>query len=267
MARDDFLAWPFFDDVHRALRSDLQRFVPELESIINNGADNGDERATCRRIVKTLGDAGWLRHAVNEKKIDVRALCLIRETLAHHHGLADFAFAMQGLGSAPISLFGSDELKSKYLPPTAAGDAIAAFALSEPDAGSDVATTADAVGDDYVLNGTKTWISNGGIADYYVVFARSEKAPGTKALSAIVVDKDASGFAVEEEIEVVAPHPLAKLAFRDCRVPRTQLIGEAGKGLKIRAFYPRRLSLERRRRRPRVRAASSRRSARAGRVS
>ena len=236
MAGDDFLAWPFFEDVHRALRSELQRFVPELEGIINNGADDGDERATCRRIVKTLGDGGWLRHAVNEKKIDVRALCLIRETLAHHHGLADFAFAMQGLGSAPIGLYGSDELKSKYLPPTAAGDAIAAFALSEPDAGSDVAaiaTTADVDGDDYVLNGTKTWISNGGIADYYVVFARSEKAPGTKALSAVVVDKDATGFAVEEEIEIIAPHPLAKLSFRDCRVPRTQLIGEAGKGLKV----------------------------------
>ena len=236
MARDEFLAWPFFDDAHRALRSDLQRFVPKLESIINNGADDGDERAICRRIVKTLGDGGWLRHAVNEEKIDVRALCLIRETLAHHHGLADFAFAMQGLGSAPISLFGSDELKSKYLPATAAGDAIAAFALSEPDAGSDVAaitTTAETDGDDYVLNGTKTWISNGGIADYYVVFARTENEPGTKALSAVVVDKDATGFAVEEEIEIIAPHPLAKLSFRDCRVPRTQLIGEAGKGLKI----------------------------------
>ena len=234
MARNDFLAWPFFDDAHRALRSELQRFVPELEGIISSDADAGNERATCRRLVKTLGAAGWLRHAVSE--LEVRSLCLIRETLAHHHGLADFAFAMQGLGSAPISLYGSDELKSKYLPATAAGDAIAAFALSEPDAGSDVAaiaTTAETDGDDYVLNGTKTWISNGGIADYYVVFARTENEPGTKALSAIVVDKDAPGFAVEEEIEVVAPHPLAKLSFRDCRVPRTQLIGKAGKGLKV----------------------------------
>ncbi|GMR24337.1 MAG: acyl-CoA dehydrogenase family protein [Acidobacteriota bacterium] len=237
MARDTFLSWPFFDDAHRALRSDLERFVTELEGIINSSAEDGDERASCRRLVKALGASGWLRHAVAE--LEVRSLCLIRETLAYHHGLADFAFAMQGLGSAPISLFGSDELKSKYLPATAAGDAIAAFALSEPDAGSDVAaiaTTAATDGDDYVLNGTKTWISNGGIADYYVVFARTENEPttkATKALSAIVVDKDATGFAVDEEIEVVAPHPLAKLSFRDCRVPRTQLVGKAGKGLKV----------------------------------
>ena len=230
MARDDFLSWPFFDDTHRALRTDLQRFVTELESVVHGG----DERAACRRLVKSLGAAGWLRYAAAD--LEARSLCLIRETLAYHHGLADFAFAMQGLGSAPINLYGSDELKSKYLPPTAAGDAIAAFALSEPDAGSDVAaiaTTAETDGDDYVLNGTKTWISNGGIADYYVVFARTENEPGTKALSAIVVDKDAPGFAVEEEIEVIAPHPLAKLSFRDCRVPRTQLIGKAGKGLKV----------------------------------
>ena len=231
MARDDFLSWPFFDDAHRALRSELVRFTADLEGIINKGTD---ERTTCRHLVKALGAAGWLRHAAAD--LEVRSLCLIRETLAYHHGLADFAFAMQGLGSAPINLYGSDELKSKYLPPTAAGDAIAAFALSEPDAGSDVAaiaTTAETDGDDYVLNGTKTWISNGGIADYYVVFARTGNEPGTKALSAIVVDKDAPGFAVEEEIEVVAPHPLAMLSFRDCRVPRTQLIGKAGKGLKV----------------------------------
>ena len=230
MARNDFLSWPFFDDTHRALRTDLQRFVTEPEFVVHDD----DERATCRRLVKTLGAAGWLRHAATD--LEVRSLCLIRETLAYHHGLADFAFAMQGLGSAPINLYGSDELKSKYLPPTAAGDAIAAFALSEPDAGSDVAaiaTTAETDGDDYVLNGTKTWISNGGIADYYVVFARTGNEPGTKALSAIVVDKNAPGFAVEEEIEVVAPHPLAKLSFRDCRVPRTQLIGKAGKGLQV----------------------------------
>ncbi len=230
MGRDDFLSWPFFDEEHRALRSDLQRFVTELTPL----DDDGDHRATCRRLVEALGKDQWLRYAVNE--LEVRSLCLIRETLAYHHGLADFAFAMQGLGSAPITLYGSDDLKSKYLPATAAGKAIAAFALSEPDAGSDVAaiaTTADTDGDSYIINGTKTWISNGGIADYYVVFARTEKVPGTKSLSAVVVDKDTPGFAVEEEIEVVAPHPLAKLSFRDCRVPRTQLVGNAGKGLKV----------------------------------
>jgi acyl-CoA dehydrogenase len=234
MARDDFLSWPFFDDGHRALRRELRHFVGELDGIIIEGDASGDEHATCRRLVKALGEGGWLRHAVHD--LEVRSLCLIRETLAYRHGLADFAFAMQGLGSAPISLFGAEDLKTKYLPPTAAGDAIAAFALSEPDAGSDIAaiaTTADADGDDYVLNGTKTWISNGGIADYYVVFARSEKMSGAKSLSAIVVDKDAPGFAVVEQIDVVAPHPLAKLSFHDCRVPRAQLIGEPGSGLKV----------------------------------
>lgn len=229
MASDDFLAWPFFDHSHRELRAALQRDVGELGAI----DDDADERETCRHLVETLGRGGWLRYAVHE--LEVRALCLIRESLAYHHGLADFAFAMQGLGSAPITLFGSDALKSKYLPPTAAGDAIAAFALSEPDAGSDVsaiATTAELKDDEYVLNGTKMWISNGGLADYYVVFASAQE-PGVEGLNAIVVDQDAPGFAIEEEIEVVAPHPLAKLSFRDCRVPRSQLVGTAGKGLKV----------------------------------
>ncbi len=166
----------------------------------------------------------------------MRSLCVIRETLAHHHGLADFAFALQGLGSAPITLSGSNELKERYLPKTRDGSFIAAFALSEPGAGSDVSaieTTAKRDGDDFVLDGTKTWISNGGIASYYVVFARSEEAPGTKGLSAFVVDADASGFRVEEEIEVVAPHPLARLSFQKCRVPRSQLVGEPGQGFEI----------------------------------
>ena len=157
-------------------------------------------------------------------RFDVRSLCLIRENLAHHHGLADFAFAMQGLGSAPISLFGSDALKDQYLGDTASGKQIAAFALSEPDAGSDVgaiSTSATLDQDTYVLNGTKTWISNGGLADYYVVFARSETgASGTKGLSALVVEKDTPGLTIAEEIEVAAPHPLAKLTFEDCRVAR-----------------------------------------------
>ena len=230
--RPDFLDWPFFEDRHRALHRKLGPFIKDTLGTIDT---DGDERATCARLVGALGEGGWLKHVVG--RFDVRSLCLIRETLSHHHGLADFAFAIQGLGSAPISLFGSDTLKDRYLGDTASGKKIAAFALSEPDAGSDVgaiSTSATLDQDTYVLNGTKTWISNGGLADYYVVFARSEsEATGTKGLSAFVVDKDTAGLRIAEEIEVVAPHPLAKLAFEDCRVPRAQLVGEPGRGFKI----------------------------------
>jgi len=231
---DDFLDWPFFDDRHRALRSRLRQWIPEHLG----GIDDVDDRRACRILVESLAKGGLLDYAVPETgtSLDVRSLCVIRETLAHHHGLADFAFALQGLGSAPITLAGSDELKERYLPPTRAGRFIAAFALSEPDAGSDVgaiATTAKRDGDDFVLDGAKTWISNGGIASYYVVFARSETAPGTKGLSAFVVDADAPGFRVAEPIEVVAPHPLARLSFEGCRVPRSRLVGEPGQGFEI----------------------------------
>ncbi len=230
--RPDFLDWPFFEDRHRALHGELGPFIKDTLGTIDT---DGDERATCARLVAALGEGGWLKHVVG--RFDVRSLCLIRETLSHHHGLADFAFAMQGLGSAPISLFGSDALQDRYLGDTASGKQIAAFALSEPDAGSDVgaiSTSATLDQDTYVLNGTKTWISNGGLADYYVVFARSEsEATGTKGLSAFVVDKDTAGLRIAEEIEVVAPHPLAKLAFEDCRVPRAQMVGEPGRGFKI----------------------------------
>jgi acyl-CoA dehydrogenase len=188
--------------------------------------------------VERLANDRFLDYAVPQagERLDVRSLCVIRETLAHHHGLADFAFALQGLGSAPITLSGSPELKERYLPGTREGRFIAAFALSEPDAGSDVsaiATTAKRDGDDFVLEGTKTWISNGGIASYYVVFARSETAPGTKGLSAFVVEAETPGLDATEHIEVVAPHPLAKLTFRGCRVPRSRLVGESGQGFEI----------------------------------
>jgi len=233
--RPDFLDWPFFEDRHRTLHRELGPFVKDTLGAIKTDGKDEDERATCARLVKALGEGGWLQHVV--APFDVRTLCLIRETLSHHHGLADFAFAMQGLGSAPISLFGSDALKERYLGDTASGKQIAAFALSEPDAGSDVgaiSTSATPDQDTYVLNGTKTWISNGGLADYYVVFARSEaEATGTKGLSAFVVDKDTPGLTIVEEIEVIAPHPLAKLAFEDCRVARTQMVGEPGRGFKI----------------------------------
>ena len=185
--------------------------------------------AECRALVKQLGADGWLAHAVGGKAwggaaeaIDTRSICLLRETLARHSGLADFAFAMQGLGSGAISLDGSGEQKAAYLPRVARGDAIAAFALSEPDAGSDVAAMACAAvadGDHYVLNGEKTWISNGGIADFYVVFARTGEAPGSRGISAFIVDAGTPGFEIAERIDVIAPHPLARLRFTNCRIP------------------------------------------------
>ena len=231
---DDFLEWPFFDERHRALRTKLRPWVREHLA----GIDVSDDRKACKVLVERLAAGGFLDYSVPKPgdSLDVRSLCVIRETLAHHHGLADFAFALQGLGSAPITLAGSDELKERYLPSTREGRFIAAFALSEPEAGSDVgaiATTAKRDGDDFVLDGTKTWISNGGLASYYVVFARSETAPGTKGLSAFVVDADAPGFRVAQEIEVVAPHPLARLSFEGCRVPRSRLVGEPGQGFEI----------------------------------
>jgi acyl-CoA dehydrogenase len=231
---DEFLDWPFFEERHRALRGRLRRFIPDRLAEV----DDSDDRKASRTFVERLAEGGYLDHAVPKsgEPIDVRSLCVIRETLAHHHGLADFAFALQGLGSAPVTLSGSDELKERYLPKTREGRFIAAFALSEPAAGSDVsaiATTAKRDGNEYILDGTKTWISNGGIANYYVVFARSESAPGTKGLSAFVVDAETAGFEVAEEIEVVAPHPLARLRFKECRVPRSRLVGELGQGFEI----------------------------------
>jgi acyl-CoA dehydrogenase len=196
--------------------------------------------------VARLGEAGWLRVAVPQgpqggwggrwPAIDSRALCIMRETLASHDGLADFAFAMQGLGSGAISIAGSDALRQAYLPKVASGDAIAAFALSEPEAGSDVAAMSCAArrdGDSYVLDGSKTWISNGGIADFYCVFARTGEAPGARGISAFVVDAGTPGLSVSERIDVIAPHPLATLRFENCRVPLTHRLGEAGQGFKI----------------------------------
>jgi acyl-CoA dehydrogenase len=231
---DEFLDWPFFEERHRALRERLRRFI--LERLAD--VDDSDDRKACAVLVERLAQGGFLDYAVPKpgESLDVRSLCVIRETLSHHHGLADFAFALQGLGSAPISLSGSKDLKERYLPKTREGKFIAAFALSEPDAGSDVSaigTTAKRDGDDFILDGTKTWISNGGIASYYVVFARSEAAPGARGLSAFVVDDGTPGFRVAEEIEVVAPHPLARLAFEGCRVPRSRLVGEPGQGFEI----------------------------------
>ena len=233
--------WPFFDPYHRQLKQDLSAWASTHIQHAHTGDANVD--AACQHLVRQLGDAGWLRHAIAGKaygglndSIDTRSICLLREELAWHHGLADFAFAMQGLGSGAISLFGSEAQKQHYLPRVAQGDAIAAFALSEPEAGSDVAAmrcSAQRVGDDYLLNGEKTWISNGGIADFYVVFARTDDAPGAKGISAFIVDANCPGLEIAERIEVVAPHPLARLRFVNARVSASQRIGESGGGFKV----------------------------------
>ncbi|KQM79991.1 acyl-CoA dehydrogenase family protein [Xylophilus sp. Leaf220] len=230
-----YLDWPFFDDRHRDLARRLDAWAAEHIA----EAHGRDVDEACRALVRSLGGAGWLQHAVAAQAgdaIDTRAICLIRETLARHAGLADFAFAMQGLGSGAISLAGNDDQRARYLGRVAGGEAIAAFALSEPEAGSDVAAMACAAreeGGDYVLDGEKTWISNGGIADFYVVFARTGEAPGARGISAFIVDADTPGFAIAERIEVIAPHPLARLRFTGCRIPAAQRIGSAGEGFKI----------------------------------
>ena len=233
------LDWPFFDERHRTLARELGAWAEA-----NLAHAHGDDvDAECRALVRVLGQGGWLRHAVGgtahggaSAQIDTRAICLIRETLARHSGLADFAFAMQGLGSGAISLAGTAAQRERYLPLVARGEAIGAFALSEPEAGSDVAALACAAridGDHAVLNGEKTWVSNGGIADFYVVFARSNEAPGSRGISAFIVDAATPGFEVAERIDVIAPHPLARLRFTDCRVPLSQRIGAAGEGFKV----------------------------------
>jgi len=233
------LDWPFFDPAHRDLAQRLERWAASNLSDVHSVSDAD---AACRELVERLGHAGWLRYAVPGAyggaldRLESRALCLIRETLAWHAGLADFAFAMQGLGSGAIGLHGSEELKRRYLPRVASGEWIAAFALSEPEAGSDVAaiaTSATPDGDHYVLNGTKTWISNGGIARFYTVVARTGEAPGAKGLSAFVVDADAPGLEIADRIDVTAPHPLATLRFRDCRVLKHNRLGEPGGGFKV----------------------------------
>ena len=237
--------WPFFDDRHRDLVRDLRVWCDQPEQGMHGQAHH-DVDAECRQWVRKLGAAGWLRYCVPAgpngswggclDDVDSRAVCLLRDTLAQHDALADFSFAMQGLGSGAISLGGSDALREHYLPRVARGDAIAAFALSEPDAGSDVAALSCAArleGDHYVLDGEKTWISNGGIADFYCVFARTGEAPGARGITAFVVDAGTPGLEIAERIDVIAPHPLARLSFSGCRVPLSHRLGEAGQGFKL----------------------------------
>ena len=234
-----YLAWPFFDQRHAALAHEIERFAADALSDLDEDAEVG---GTCRMLVARLAESGLLRHAVpaawggSSERLDVRSLCLVRETLARFAALADFAFAMQGLGSGAITLFGTDEQRRAYLASVAKGRKIAALALSEPDAGSDLAavgTMAEPDGTGFVLNGAKTWISNAGIADFYVVLARTGEAPGARGLSAFVVDADTPGLGIGERIRLIAPHPLATVTFDNCWVPREQLLGELGQGFKI----------------------------------
>ena len=236
MSDKSFLHWPFFEPRHRELTDRLETWAAQNLSHI----DHDDTDRACRNLVAALGREGWLKFTApgegDVEKIDVRTLALIRETLARHSGLADFAFAMQGLGAGPISFFGDDEQRKTWLPKTRSGKAIAAFSLSEPASGSDVAnisTTARRDGNGFVIDGEKTWISNGGIADFYIVFARTGEAPGARGLSAFVVEAGSPGLKVAERLNTIAPHPLARLRFEGCRVPASALIGRGGDGFKI----------------------------------
>ena len=243
MSHPPELDWPFFDDAHRDFKSRLDAWCTEHLAHAHHDESRDAVDAACVRLVRLLGSGGWLRHAIAgtahgaaQDAIDTRQLCLLRETLAFHNGLSDFAFAMQGLGSGAISLMGTPDQKARYLPRVARGEALAAFALSEPEAGSDVAAmqcSATATGGGYLLNGRKTWISNGGIADFYVVFTRTGEAPGARGISAFIVDANTPGLSIEERIDVVAPHPLATLKFDNCQVSAAQRIGEAGQGFKV----------------------------------
>jgi acyl-CoA dehydrogenase len=235
MADRSFLDWPFLNDSHRRLAEALDDWC--REELAED--DEADVDSACRNLVRKLGEGGWLRYCVPaafggvHEKLDVRSLALIRETLARHSGLADYAFAMQGLGSGTITLFGTDAQKQAYLPAVARGEKIAAFALTEPVSGSDVAsmeTSAEERDGGYSINGAKTYISNGGIADYYVLFARTGEAPGAKGISAFIVDADTPGLSVTERIHVIAPHPLATLRFENMKLPASALLGEWGRG-------------------------------------
>lgn len=236
MADSTFLDWPFFDDRHRAFAAAIDAWCEANGETMHLHGDH-DLDGDCRAILKALAGGGWLRNAVPDAdgKLDVRTLCLTRETLARRSGLADFVFAMQGLGSGPISLFGTAEQKARWLPGVAAGETIAAFALSEPEAGSDVAAmamTARRDGEGWVLDGVKTFISNGGLADRYTVFARTGDS-GAKGISAFVVDADTPGFEVVERLPLMAAHPLATLRFTNCRIDGDRILGEPGQGFRI----------------------------------
>lgn len=234
----DHLDWPFFSDNHRVLAEQLDAWAVSTLRLEPPGASRADVDGACRELVRSLGSAGWLRLCVaaGGAQLDSRSICLAREILARHSALADFSFAMQGLGSAIISLAGTPRQQDRYLPKVAAGQAIAAFALSEPNAGSDAAAlqcTATPIEGGYELSGEKTWISNGGIADFYIVFARLPDTRGTAGICAFVVDADLPGLEIAERLDVMSPHPLARLRFSSCRIPCDNLVGGEGQGFKL----------------------------------
>lgn len=239
MADESFIDWPFFDDSHRAHLAELNSWCAANAAALHVESD--DVNADCRRLVALLGAAGVFRHAVpaafggTRERVDVRTLCLTRQTLGYHAGLADFAFAMQALGTGALALFGAESAKARYLPGVAAGELIAGFALSEKEAGSDVAamaTRAEKVPGGWRIDGEKTWISNGPIADVLTVFARTGEA-GARGISAFFVPTATAGFSVVEEIDVIAPHPLATIRFDGCVIPDDHLIGAPGAGFRI----------------------------------
>ena len=228
MAERDHLSWPFFEERHRRLAARLEAWCAARLPV-----DHTDTDAACTGLVRALGEAGFLE--LTGPPLDLRSLCLTREILARHDALADFAFAMQGLGMGAVSLFGNDQQR-QWLRRTRAGTAVAAFALTEPAAGSDVAAIAakaERAGDGYLVNGEKTWISNGGIADIYTLFLRTGEGPGTKGLSAFLLPADTPGLEVAERLDTIAPHPLARLRFADMRLPASAMIGAPGQGFRI----------------------------------
>ena len=240
MAARDRFDWPWFDSPHRELAARVEAWA--AQAFFDDGSEPADVDAAVRRLVRDLGSNGWLRHCVPASHggalpdVECRSLCIIRETLAYKSALADFAFALEGLGSCAIAASGSAAQRDAYLPRVAQGTAVAAFALSEPDAGSDAAaltTAAHLDGDHYVLDGVKTWTSNGGAADFYVLFARVGDQPGTSGITAFIVDGGTPGLEVEARIEVMAPHPLATMRLRGCRIPSSARIGAEGDGFKV----------------------------------
>ncbi len=244
MPDSSYLDWPFLDARHRELKTELDQWCEANSELLDPQVTDreSDLDAACRGLVRLLGAGGWLKYSVpsiygeTSQPLDVRSLCILRETLAYHSGLADFCFAMQGLGSGPISFFGSPRMQETWLSAVASGKSIAAFALSEKEAGSDVSamtTRAERDGDHYILNGEKTWISNAGIADFYTVFARTGEAPGARGLSAFVVAADTPGLTISERIDIIAPHPLGTLDFQDCAIPARQMLGEPGRGFQV----------------------------------
>lgn len=231
------LSLPFFDETHKKEKARLTEWASRHLNHHSPDESRDFIDSECHKLVKSIGSAGFFKHCIgDEKPIDTRMICVMREELAFHHGLADFVFAMQGLGSGAISLFGTDQQKHDFLPFVARGEKIAAFALSEPFSGSDVANmtcSAKFDGQNYIINGEKTWISNGGIADFYLLIARTGEDKGARGLSAFIIDKNITGLEIAERIDVIAPHPLARLKFTNAVIPREKLIGERGQGFKI----------------------------------